>query len=270
MDYNIQDIYSLSPMQQGMLFHSLMDNKKTAYLEQLSCEINGNFDTDLFKKSWEVVIDRHSILRTAFVWEDVEKPLQVVMQSAPLAFQVLNWREYKDEEIKENYEKFLHDDLEKGFDFSEAPLMRITIISIKEDKLIFVWTHHHILFDGWGMQIILRDVFEVYESLINDRQFNLKLTRPYKDYIQWLEAQDINQAEDFWKRKLGDFYQPSLLSSSANRLDSDDNSLSVSYAYQKRTLGLELTKALNHFSKHYQLTLNTIIQGAWAMLIHFF
>ena len=154
---NIEAIYELSPMQQGMLFHSIYSDEESNYFEQLTSTLAGNLNVDALKQAWENVLERHTILRTSFVYKKLDKMLQVVHKSVELPFNFEDWRNKKKEMQISDLNDFLTHDKEIGFNLSKAPLMRITIIQIETNKYELIWSYHHLLLDGWSLPIIFKD-----------------------------------------------------------------------------------------------------------------
>src|SRR5205807_5057557 len=183
----IEDIYPLSPMQQGMLFHSLYVPESGVYVEQVSFVLRRSLNVSAFKRAWQHVIDRHSVLRTSFSWEDAcGAPLQIVHRNVSLVCQEEDWRGLSASEQHERLEIVVQKDRQQGFDLSKAPLMRLAIIRIAEDAYQIVWCHHHLLLDGWSMSLILKEVFGFYNGFCRGDQLQLKPSRFYRDYIAWL------------------------------------------------------------------------------------
>ena len=166
---NIADIYELSPLQQGILFHSICEPETGIYFIQLCYRLQGNLNLSAFEQAWQQVITKHTILRTAFYWEKLEKPLQVVYKQVPVKIQFEDW---SNEEGKEELETWLAKDREKGFNLSQAPLMRWHLIRLAEDDYYFVWSKHHLILDGWSTALVLKEVVEIYESLCQGKSFS--------------------------------------------------------------------------------------------------
>ena len=166
---NIEDIYPLSPMQQGMLFHSIYAPESGMYVEQMSCTLRGSLSVDAFERAWRRVISRHTPLRTAFVWQDLDEPLQVVQRQVSLPLEQHDWRALTSAQQAARLEAFQHEDRQRGLDLSEAPLMRLTLIRLADDRYQFVWTHHHLLIDGWSVPLLFQEVFQLYEAFRQGR-----------------------------------------------------------------------------------------------------
>ncbi|MBW4672725.1 MAG: amino acid adenylation domain-containing protein [Desmonostoc geniculatum HA4340-LM1] len=255
---NIEDLYELSPMQQGMLFHTLYAPESEIYFEQLLCILSGELNFSAFEKAWHSVVARHAVLRSSFHWEEIEKPLQMVNKQVDLAWEKVDWRHLTGDEQQQSLEDFLKSDRQKGFDLAEAPLMRFTLIQLREQTYQFIWSHHHILFDGWSMQIVLKEVLAFYEAHQRGEQLRLFPSRPYRDYIYWLQQQDIAQANQFWQQTLQGFEAPTSLG--GNR------GLAI-YNEQHFQFSQTLTEKLQSFARQHHLTFNNLVQGAWGLLI---
>lgn len=260
---NVEDIYPLSPAQQGMLFHALYDPKAGMYLEQKTCTLHGQLDVPAFERAWRRVVERHPVLRTAFVWKGLEEPMQIVRQKVKLSWVQEDWRELAPEEQQAWSEAFLQKDREQGMELSKAPLMRLALFRLADDAYQFTWTHHHILLDGWSLPILFKEVFTFYEAFRQGADLYLEQGRPYRDYIAWLQRQDLSQAEAFWRNELKGFTAPTTL------WVSKDSSPGPKDIYNEGRLALseEETVALQSLAQRRQLTMNTLVQGAWGLLL---
>ena len=259
----VQDIYELSPMQQGMLFHTLYAPESSVYFEQRSCLLEGNLGVDAFKQAWQAVVERHAVLRTAFYWEEADKPLQVVHERAELPWIEGDWQSLLEAEQAQRLEAFLQDDRAKGFQLNQAPLMRCALFKIGPVRHRFVWSHHHLLMDGWCNAMLIKEVMAFYTAQRQGQSLTLQLPRPYRDYILWLQQQDQQQSEAYWRTNLAGFKAPTPLGIERSQIA---ESVSQSEHHdQRRTLSQSLTAKLNTFAKQRQLTLNTLVQGAWAL-----
>jgi hypothetical protein len=209
---NIEDIYELSPMQQGLLFHTLLAPHTAEYFEQISCTLGGDaLDVPAWKRAWQEVVNRHPVLRTAFYWEELEKPVQVVQRRAELPVTEEDWRGLSDAEQHERLDAFLETDRTKGFDLAQPPLMRVALLRTGEQAYYFVWSHHHLLLDGWSVQLLFKEVAAGYDAFKRGKSPSLPRTRPYRDYIAWLQRQDLSRAESFWRDYLQGFDAPTPL-----------------------------------------------------------
>ncbi|MDF5733398.1 MAG: condensation domain-containing protein, partial [Rhizonema sp. PD38] len=142
---NIEDIYQLSPMQQGMLFHTLYAPDSGIYCQQFSCSFTGVLDVEAFGAAWQHVVQRHVVLRTAFIWERSDKPLQVVYRQVKVPLEIHSWLGVSPEQQQQQLATFFEKDQHLGFLLSRAPLMRLTLIQMSDDVYEFVWSYHHIL-----------------------------------------------------------------------------------------------------------------------------
>ncbi|MBO0797275.1 MAG: TauD/TfdA family dioxygenase [Blastocatellia bacterium] len=260
---NVEDIYPLSPVQQGMLFHAVYDPKGGMYLEQKTCTLQGDLDVSAFERAWQAVVERHPVLRTAFVWQALDEPMQVVRRSVKLSWRREDWRGLSPEEQQAQSSAFLQADRTQGMDLSKAPLMRLALFRLADDAYQFTWTHHHILLDGWSLPILFKEVFAFYEAFRKGADLRLEKGRPYRDYIAWLQRQDLSQAEAFWRNELKGFTTPTPLWVSRNTSAGQKES----YGEQSLALSEQETASLQSLAQRHQLTMNTLVQGAWGLLL---
>src|SRR5579872_3617393 len=261
---NVEDIYPLSPMQEGMLFHSLYDPQSEVYFEQIAFTLHGNLNVPAFRRAWEQIIARHAILRTLFLWEQLDTPLQVVRQQVTLPWTEQDWDHIPVTEHEQRLQDFLRTDRSESFDLSQAPLLRLYLIHLSEQEYHFSLSFHHILLDGWSVASVFGEVFSCYKAFCRGDIFPLPASRPYSDYIAWLQQQDLSQAEAFWRETLHGFTASTPLGvdlAADRELETAD--------FRDHTFHLSATTSttLQTFARQQQLTLNTLVQGAWALLL---
>jgi amino acid adenylation domain-containing protein/thioester reductase-like protein len=259
---NIELIYRLSPVQEGMLFHTLSAPQSGMYIQQFSCGLAGELDTEAFKQAWKQLLARHTVLRSAFHWEELEHPLQVVQREVAFPWFEHDWRGLPADEQRRRLDALISGDYATDFDLSSAPLMRWTLVRMRDDLHHFIWSGHHLLADGWCRSLLLQEIFAFYEANCAGRRLVLPRTRPYRDYIAWLRAQDVGAAEVFWRQALRGVSGPTPLA-----LPRPGQSPAEPYAEEHLSLSASETAALNAFARQHYLTLNTLAQGAWALLL---
>jgi hypothetical protein len=264
---DVEDIYRLSPMQEAMLFHNLYAPDSEVYFHQISVKLEGKLDLRAFERAWQQIVSHHPILRTSFVWEGVRQPVQVVHRENRLQLEQVDWRALNEDEQEKQLSAFLEQERARGFDLAEAPLMRISLLRLGEDAYQFVWSQHHLLLDGWSGLLVLREVFGYYEAYRQGQELELERPRPYRDYILWLQRQDMAQAEQFWRRVLAGFHAPTPLGMEQPHASPASRQTGLDYEQQYLQLSQEATTALRTSARHNGLTLNTLVQGAWAFLL---
>lgn len=262
---NVESFYPLSPMQEGMLFHSLFDPGSGVYIELFNVRIKGKIDISAFEQSWQQAVNRHSILRTSFVWEGVKEPVQVVHQKATLPFTFLDWRQGSKFDQEKDLQNYLENERKTGFDLTKAPLMRLALIQLNDQEFQFCWIHHHILLDGWSIPILLGEVFQRYQSIRMGIPLQLPEPRPYRDYIVWLKKRDLSRAEAYWRNKLTGFTTPTPLPIS--RIEYGLQTAPPEFAGLEVLLPVILSDALQSLARRQSLTLNTVLQAAWGILL---
>ncbi|MFB2895116.1 amino acid adenylation domain-containing protein [Aerosakkonemataceae cyanobacterium BLCC-F50] len=265
----IEDSYPLSPMQQGMLFHSLYEQNSGIYIEQIICRSRENLNVSVLRQSWQRVVERHSILRTSFEWEELDQLIQFVHTQVQLPLEQQDWRELSKLEQENQLQIYLQSDRQRGFNLKEPPLMRLAIFLLDETDYKLVWTFHHSLLDGRSFLIVVKEVFAFYESFCRNQDLQLEKPHPYRDYIDWLQQKSLSKAEEFWRHLLQGFTAPTLLLSinSDSSVATDCELPTKFYGLRELRLSVASTSALQSLAEKHQLTLNTVVQGAWALLL---
>ncbi len=264
LDRAVEDLYPLAPLQQGMLFEGLFAPDSELYFEQLIAELAGPLDAGAFVRAWQAVIDRHPALRTAFAWEGLEQPLQVVRRGARLPWTEEDWRQVPRPEIPERLAAWLAADRARPFDLARPPLMRAALLRTGEDRHRFVWSFHHLLVDGWCFSLIFREVFALYQAAVAGRDTLLPPVRPYREFIAWVARQDAVATEGFFRRELAGFTSSTRLPLDRPALPAGDDGAPPD---QELRLPPALVAGLTDLAQSRELTLNTLAQGAWALTL---
>ncbi|MCB1887566.1 MAG: hypothetical protein KDH20_08155 [Rhodocyclaceae bacterium] len=258
---NVADIYPLTPMQRLMLMHSLRSPGSSTLVNQFRFRLLRPLDTERFASAWRQVLSRHDVLRTAFIWDDVPQPLQVVRQQVALPFDIVDLSEQPAADRSARRESVLRADREAGFDLRRAPLMRLTLIHEGDDTHLFVLSRHHLILDLWSAQIVFDEVFALYRA---SGASVLPAAGRFRSYLAWLESQDGKRAEAYWRHYLDGFDTPSLLfgpHATRSRWTAEGQS-SV-----ERTLEPEVAAALEQRARALGLTSATLLEGALALVI---
>ncbi|MBU2709127.1 non-ribosomal peptide synthase/polyketide synthase, partial [Zooshikella marina] len=266
-DYpTIADLYPCTPMQQGMLFHSQMQPDSGVYITQLILSF-GTIDREHFQRSWQQLVERHAMLRTAFVHLDQGKPLQLVQSQVELPWQTRDWRTLSAEAYQEQWHSLLASE-RADFNLGQAPLMRLMLVQEADDRHHLIWTHHHALLDGWGVPVLFKDLEAFYCANVQGSSITQSPVAPYRRYIQWLQQQSEQVAKTYWQDYLKGFTEPTLLS--------DPQAISYQRHEPKQniveehllTLDSAITEQLQQVARHAKVTLNTVFQGAWGILLN--
>ncbi len=254
----IEDQYALSPMQQGMLFETLLAPQSGVYVEQMSIRLEGNLETSRFEAAWNKVIAANGALRAEFRWQNRNEPVQIVRSSVDPFWSREDWRNLPSATRKSQLDTWIHSERHRGFDLNTAPLMRFALIQLGGNVWQFVWTYHHLLLDGWSRHRVVKAVVDAYAGNTAVPQ-----PLPYRLYVEWLLRQDRYRAESFWRKVLQGFSASTPLT-----LDSGAKTSAVGIpARVQCSLSEPATARLQQTARAGRLTLNTFVQGAWALLL---
>lgn len=254
--------YPLAPMQEGMLYHSHCAPHEGFEIEQLVCDLGEPLNVAVFKQAWASVIDRHAVLRSSFRWEAHSTPVQQVWRHVVLPWTEQDWSNLSACDQEDAFVTFLQTDRSRGFDLNTPPLLRLTLFRLGDAIFRFVWTFHHALLDGRSIAIVLREVFSVYQALQTGECPHLPQCRSYRDYIEWLNDQNFDETEFFWRERLKGFAAPTPLIATGTRTESPGLHSAMETSLLRSTTG-----ALQALARENALTLNTFVQAAWALLL---
>jgi amino acid adenylation domain-containing protein/non-ribosomal peptide synthase protein (TIGR01720 family) len=248
----LDDLYPLSPMQQGMLFHTLIEGDAAAYMTQLRVDIDG-LDVARLRAAWHAVAARHDILRTGFL-VGLQPSLQWVARRVELPWSVLDWRLRTAAEV----EAYAQAQLATGFDLAQPPLMRLALLRTGDDRHHLVWTAHHLLLDGWSTSLLLGEVLREYGGAPRPTHAGR-----FRDHIAWLQSRDPQAGEVHWRAQLARLEEPTRLASALRK----PAKAKTGQGRLRRTLGTDSTRRWVEAARRERVTLNTLVQGAWALLL---
>ena len=261
----IEAFYPLSPMQQGLLVETLRARGSSAYVPQLAPRLDGELSVDAFREAWRLAFARHTILRTSFLWDDLRQPVQVVHREVALPLEEQDWSHLGREEQAARLAALLETERRRGFDLATPPLTRLWLLRLDSHSFRLVWTFHHLLLDGWSEAVLLSEVFRAYDALRRGDLPSLEAPRSFGDYIAWLQERPSN-AESYWRAALEGFTEPTFPAPdrrpALSTPGSADDLVELTAVLPSHT-----TDALAAFARRHRLTSNTLIQGAWALLL---
>ncbi|MGH3901348.1 MAG: amino acid adenylation domain-containing protein [Pseudonocardiaceae bacterium] len=267
----VDDIYPLTPTQAGMVFHGLSQGDQGVYFQQAAFAVEGVADSRQLGAAWQYVVDRTPVLRSSVVWHGVAEPMQVVHRAVILPVSYLDWGALSESGRREELRTWLAADRAAGLDLAAAPLLRLMVARLSDLEVQVVWTFHHVLLDGWSVFQVLADVFACHAELqrrgpetVAPQHLPLASRRPFRDYLQWLRAIDRDEPEQYWRRVLAGLSEPTALPYdrppvAAHRAESS--------ATVRVTVDSEPSSRLRGTARRHGLTVNTVVQGAWALLL---
>jgi amino acid adenylation domain-containing protein len=258
---DIEDIYELSPLQQGILFHTLYAGDADIYVNQRSFYVDGPLDVDTLLLAWEQTTRAHTILRTSFHWEGLDKPVQVVHRDVPSNITRHDWSGQADQQ--QRFDGLRAEDLTTGFDPAVVPLQRLHLVKFDDRRHGVIWTNHLLLLDGWSVPIFLNDVLRRYAHLAVGTP-PPEPAPPYRDYIAWLQRQDLDAAKDFWTRSLSGRVGSAAL---APLLPPDPHGTEGTLDERTVRLSADVESRLRAKAARHQVTLNTLLHAAWALVL---
>ncbi|MGP9766974.1 amino acid adenylation domain-containing protein [Halomonas sp. AOP13-D3-9] len=253
---NIEDVYPLSPTQEGMFFHSLEAEEPGLYVNQLNVDVSG-LDANRLVRAWQAMVERHATLRTGFLWQaGMARPLQLVLAQVEPEIVQLDWRNRKDG-LEESLATYAEQVIKRQIDWLTPPLAWLHLIRLDDDRYQLIWTRHHILSDGWSEARLINEWLASYAE-----EPLAAVGRPYGDYIRWLQRQDAALTQAFWTSELTGLEGPTLLAESTRQ-----ESEAQGFAKRYTRLGRQDTALLKAAVQRQRVTLNTLVQAAWGVLL---
>jgi amino acid adenylation domain-containing protein len=256
----IEKSYPLSPMQQGMLFNTLYAPHAGTDIEQTVISLSEPIVGAKLRRAWQQLQRWYPPLRTAFHWEEESEPIQNVYFEAPLPWQDKDWQHLTLTEREYKLQELLIEDRYRGFDLSKAPCMRFTFIKCAPAHYKLLWSFHHMILDGNSYTKLMEEAFACYEQLVHGGTVQKPNTLPFEGYINWLQDQDWSAAASYWRNVLQGISAPTPLPTSSTKPN-------YKHAHQERHLSEAAVHTLAELAHQNSVTLNTIIQGVWAILL---
>lgn len=262
---NVEAVYPLTPAQEGILFHVLYDPSSPLYVQQYSVRLEGDLEIETLEQSWDLVTRRHQALRALFRWEGIDRPLQIIRSHVEPEWVFEDWRDETAMEQAGRISSFLEDDRLRGFALDRAPLMRFALFRLGDDRYHFVWSHHHLILDGWSLGLVVDEVMECYRSLLSGTSPDLEPPIRFGDYTAWLQDRDDAESRAaFWSDYLSGFAEPNPLPHLGSGSPERWAHRQAEYSHRFRD---DLATRIKDFTRSNRLTLSSIMRGAWAIVL---
>jgi amino acid adenylation domain-containing protein/non-ribosomal peptide synthase protein (TIGR01720 family) len=264
----IEDVYPLTPMQEGLLLHTLLEPGTGLYYMQDRYRINSALDPERFAQAWQAVIARHEALRASFCWNVGEDMLQVIHKPGNTPIEYLDWSHDPEAEQEPRLQALLKAEREAGFDLLNQAPFHLRLIRVGEARYWFMMSNHHILIDAWCRSLLMNDFFDIYMALGEGRDAQLATPPRYRDYIAWLQRQNLNEARQWWQQNLQGFERTTPIPSDRPFLRDHaghSGGMVVGDCYTR--LDARDGAQLRELAQAHQLTVNTFAQAAWALVL---
>ncbi len=260
----IEDLLPLTPTQEGMLFHALAAPASDLYTEQMSCELLGELDSKVLLEAWGQIASRHPMLRALLLWQGLERPLVAVLPEHQASAEVLDWSALPAVEQDSRVAALMVAERQRGFDLSRRPAWRLAMIELGAGRQRLIWSFHHLLLDGWSVALVIRELFELYDALIEGRPAGLSAAPSPSGHLRWLQGRQAAPSLAYWRRRLSGFDAPTPLGIDRPASLTEASSR---VAEQRLVLPARLAAALDDLVRRHRLTLNTLFESAWARLL---
>lgn len=260
-----EDIWPLSPMQEGLLFHAGLDASADSYFEQMRVSVTGTLDMAILEQTMNDILDRHASLRAIFVQEGYTRPLQLIIRNRKIDFSYRDIRQAcTDGRQEEMIALFLQADRARKFDLARDLLIRMLVLQTGDNEFVIVWTNHHIILDGWSMGVLLKEFSQLYTAHMHEQPVVLDEPASYSRYLHWLQQRDDASSISYWKKYLDGFDTPTGLPR-AVVAGKPDTGYKHGSCYIHADAGL--SAALKKLTERTGVTLYTILQAAWAIVL---
>lgn len=258
---NVDDVYPLTATQEGLLYHSLAEPDSGVYINQVITPISGDLDADLFAECWNAVVARHETLRTAFVWDGLEDPLQVVRSAVRTEWHHLDLSALSAGEQDRRIAEFLRSDRHRGFSLAEAPLCRMALVRLGDGRWKWIWTFHHLIVDGWSANLIIDEVFERYGA--GSETLHFPRAPRYRDFVAGYLARDEDREEAFWRELMLGFTEPHRLAIPGLPPAPEAARFQTNWF----EIGARTSREIVAAARSLNVTLNAMFLGAWAIVL---
>ena len=258
---NVETLYPLTPMQHGMLLRALRSAQPGEYVEQVGWTVRGGYDPAAFERAWALALERHPALRTAFFWEGMDEPVQVVRRDARVPVERHDWRDVPAPDVDGRMRALAAEERRRGFDPGAAPLLRVAEVRLADGAVRILLSYHHLAMDGWSLAVCMGDVLAAYGALRRGEPPALEPAQPFARYVAWVRGRDAEESEAFWRGELAGAAGPTLLGAEPSpETEAGHGTVSLE-------LDAALVARLAALARRVPVTLNTVFAAAWGLLL---
>src|ERR1700730_963275 len=256
-----KNTYQLSPMQEGMLLHDRRAKDSGSDIGQIVCSMDEPIDLEKLKSAWRLVVDRHESLRTGLYVRNGEEPYQNIYREVTLPWNTKDLRKLPEAQRTNELSRWLAEDRETSFELDRAPLIRLNLFRLGDEKWTLIWTFHQGILDSRSFPIVLTEVFRTYDAARRGEALDLPAVRPFSDYIQFLHSLDICQAEKHWRKTLRGFTSTTALGTLEGQCGEEG------YGEEEVQLSTTVAQALEDLAVRRRFTGSNAVQAAWAVVL---
>ncbi|KZS47034.1 hypothetical protein AWU65_14425 [Paenibacillus glucanolyticus] len=259
----VKDIYGLSPMQMGMLYHYIDESDSNIYLGQSIFKVIGAVDQNILHNSFNFLVEKYDVLRTVFVYEKVRKPVQVILKEKNVELNFLDISHIqKRDEVEDSINQFVEKDRQKRFNLNKDIMIRLSLLKIGEEEYLLILTSHHILMDGWCMGVVMDELLNNYHNIVYRKPLIKEKVPPYRLYIDWIQQQDADEGLAYWKHYLGGYSFAPQITNFISKDRSSRERFTTSYSLSK-----PLTENMKKMAISHNVTLSVLFQSIWGVLL---
>ena len=263
----VEEVYALSPMQEGLLFHALYEAGGAAYWVQTRMKLEGEVDDRRMRQAWEEVVARREALRVSLLWEGVDRPVQVVRRTARVEMEVEDWRSMSEGEQEQEMGLRLRRERQEGVDIRRGPMMRVRLMRKQEREYEMQWSSHHLALDGWSAAIVLKEVLERYERGMGGQEAALEAEPvKYGQYVEWVEGCDRRKARRYWEARMKGVAGKTRLRVERVAVE-EEGDRGEAYGKQEVRVSRDRSRVIEDEARRAGVTMNTVAQGGWAIVM---
>lgn len=262
MEKSIQNIYSLTPLQEGILYELEMNNTaENLYISQMRIRITGSLEVHALFQAWSQVVERHEALRMKVISKNIENNVQVVFNAMDYQPEIIDMIEFSKHDQLNEIQRVISKSQE--MDVNNSNLMKLQLVKIEENQYILIWTHHHIILDGWSTSIVIDELFVIYSRIVGKESKRLiEKPKQYGDFIRYMNKIDAEDLNRFWKELAKDIEQPTITFPALKHVKENQQENELFWELDKKQ-----SELLREVAAKNHVTMNVLLQLIWSIVL---